>query len=82
MFSESLEDSASSFVMEGEIILGVNAHVIHVDFEPFFCDHVRTDMIHKRLKGGRCVGESEEHDCWFIESKGGDERRFPLVFFP
>ena len=82
MFPELLENSLSLFVMQGEIVLGVDAHVIHVDFEPFFCDHVCTDVVHKHLKGGRCIGKSEEHDCWFVESKGGDECCFPLVFLP
>ena len=38
-------------------------------------------MVHERLEDGRCVGESEEHDHWFVESKGGNECRLPLVLF-
>ena len=67
MFPELLKNPSGSFMVEGKIILGVNAHVVHVDFKPFFRDHVCTDMVHERLEGGGCVGETEEHDCWFIE---------------
>ena len=38
------------------------------------------DMIHVGLEGGRGVAKSEEHDCWFIESKRGGEGCFPVVF--
>ena len=59
----------------------MDTHVIHVDLEPFFCNHVCTDVVHKRLEGGGWVGESKEHDCWFVKSQGGDERCLPLVLF-
>ena len=68
-------------MVKGEVILGVNSHVIHVDLKPFFRDHVHADMVHERLEGGGCVGETEEHDCWLIQPKGSDEGCFPLVLF-
>ena len=52
MFSKILEDSSSLFMMEREVIFRMNSHIVHVDFEPFFCDHVSTDMIHEGLEGG------------------------------
>ena len=64
------------------IILGVNAHVIHVDLEPFFCNHICAYMVHERLEDGGSFGKSKEHDCWFIESQWSDEGCFPLVFLP
>ena len=38
-------------------------------------------MIHKGLESGRSVAEPKEHDSGFKESKGGDERSLPLIFF-
>ena len=60
----------------------MNTHVIHVDLKPFFHDHVSANVIHERLEHRGCIGEPEEHDCGFEQSKGGDECCFPLVFFP
>ena len=65
MFPKMLEDSSGSFVMEGKIILGVDAHVIHVDLKPVFCDHIHTYVVHECLEHGGCVGEPKEHDGWF-----------------
>ena len=82
MLSEMLEDSSGSFVMEGEIILGVNAHVVHVNLKPLLCDHVHANMIHECLEHRGCVGEPKEHDRGFKQPQWGDECHFPLVFFP
>ena len=59
----------------------MDAEVIHIDLQPFFPKHVSEDMVHERLKCGRCITESEEHDGGFEESHGGNECSFPLVFF-
>ena len=82
MFPESLEDTLSSFMMEGYIILGVNSHVIHIDFKPFFWMHICEDMVHKSLEGGGSVAKSKEHDSRFEESHGGDESGFSLILLP
>ena len=81
MFSEALEYMLSMFVMEGYIILGVDSHVIHVDFKPFFCEHICEDVVHECLKSGGGITESKEHDNGFKESHGSDECGLPLVFF-
>ena len=81
MFLKSLENPSHSFVMKSQVPFGVDAKVIHVDLQPFFSDHVGEDMVHKHLKHGWCIAETKEHDSGFKESHGGDERRFPLVFF-
>ena len=65
MFPKTLEDSSGSFVVEGEIILGVDVHVVHVDLKPFLSDHICAYVVHKCLEHGGCVGESKEHDSWF-----------------
>ena len=38
---------------------------MYVDDKPSFSDHIAEGVIHEPLKGGRGVGESEEHDCGF-----------------
>ena len=81
MFSKMLENSSSSFVVEGEVVLGMNTHIVHIDLKPFLGNHVCANVVHKCLEGGGHIGEAEEHDCWFVKPKGGDEGCFPLVLF-
>ena len=81
MFSEALEYTSSTFVMEGYIILGVDSHVVHVDFKPLFHEHIHKDLVHEHLESGGGIAEPEEHDSGFEESHGGDEHSLPLVFF-
>ena len=82
MFPESLEYLLSAFMMESYVIFGVDSHVVHVKFQPLFCEHICEDMIHESLEGGGSIAESEEHDNGFKKSHGGDESGLPLVFLP
>ena len=66
MFLKVLEDFSGSFVMEGEIILGVDAHVVHIDLKPFLSNHVCVYMVHEHLECRGCIGESKEHVSWFV----------------
>ena len=66
MFLKALENSPGSFVVKGEIVLSVNAHVIHVDLKPFLCNHICTYVIHECLRCRGCIGESEEHNSRLI----------------
>ena len=70
MLSEPLEDSPSLFMMEGKVVLGVDAHVVHVDLEPLLCYHVSTYVVHECLEGRGSIGETKEHDSQFIKSRG------------
>ena len=81
MFSESLEHTSGALMMEGDVIFGVDSHVIHVDLKPFFWKHIREDVVHESLEGGGGITEPKEHDSGFEESHGGDESGFPLIFF-
>lgn len=69
----------SPFVIKGKVAIGVNAEVIHIDFEPTFGDYVSKDMIHKCLKGRWGVTKTKEHDSWFKKTKQGDKGSLPLV---
>ena len=80
MFSESLEHMSGALMMEGDVVFGVDFHVIHVDFKPFLREHICEDVVHEGLKGGGSVTESKEHDSGFEESHGGDESGLPLIF--
>ena len=80
MFSESLEHTSGALMMEGDVIFGVDSHVIHVDFKPLLWKHICEDVVHEGLKGGGGITESKEHDSWFKESHGGDESGLPLIF--
>ena len=75
------EDFPSPFVVECEIVLGVNPHVVHVDFEPLLLDVVSEDVVHEGLKHWWGIAEAEEHYGGFEQAFGGNEGRFPLVFF-
>ena len=50
--------------MEGSVG-GVDEEIVHIDDEPSFSDHIVEGVIHEPLKGGRGVGEPEEHDSGF-----------------
>ena len=63
----------------GDRIGRVDKEVIHVDNEPSFCDHIAKGVIHELLKGGRGIGETEEHYSWFEESFMSDKSSFPLM---
>ena len=80
MFSESLEHTLGALMMEGDVIFGVDSHVIHVDFKPLLRKHICEDVVHEGLKGGGSITESKEHDSGFKESHGGDESGLPLIF--
>ena len=49
MFPETLEDMMGVFMMEGESAVGVDAKVIHIDFQPVFSNHISEDVIHESL---------------------------------
>ena len=50
---------------EGDQFQGVDKEIIHVDDEPSFGNHVTERVIHKSLKSGGGIGESEEHNGGF-----------------
>ena len=52
MFAKAEQDLSGMFVMESEISLGVDAQIVHVDFQPSFSNHIGEDVIHKRLESG------------------------------
>ena len=81
MFSKALENPLGSFMVKRKVVFGVNAHIVHVDFKPFFCNHVRANMVHECLESGGCIAETKEHDGWFEQSQRGYEGGFPLVLF-
>ena len=80
MLSESLEYTLGALMMESYIILGVDSHVVHVDFKPLLRKHIHKDVDHESLEGGGSIAESKEHDSGFKESHGGDESSLPLIF--
>ena len=57
----------------------VDEEIIHVNDKPSFCNHVAKGIIHKVLKDGRGISETEEHHSWFEESLMGNEDGFPLM---
>ena len=68
-------------MVEGKVIFGVDANVVHINFQPFFHYHIGEDVVHKGLECRWCVAKPEEHHCWFKKSQGDDKGSFPLVFF-
>ena len=69
----------SSFMMKDKVSLGVEAKIIHIDFEPSFCDHISKYVVHKCLESGWCITKAEEHNSGFEKAKGSDEGCLPLV---
>ena len=68
-------------MVEGKVIFGVDADVIHINFQPFFRYHISKDVVHKGLEYRQCIARPEEHHCWFKKSQGDNKGGFPLVFF-
>ena len=79
MFVKLWQNLSDSIMMKGKSTTGVNAEIIHIDLEPSFCNHIRENMIHKCLEGGRGVIETEKHDHRFIETKRSDKGCLPLI---
>ena len=68
-------------MVEGKVIFGVDADVVHINCQPFFRYHISEDVVHKGLECRWCIAKSKEHYCRFKKSQGGDKGGFPLVFF-
>lgn len=60
-------------------VRGEDKEIAHIDDKPSLSDHIPEVIIHKSLKGGRKVGESEEHNGGFEEAFMGNESCFPFV---
>ena len=69
----------STFMMEGEGAISVDAKVVHVDFQPAFGNHISKDVVHESLECGWSIAKAEEHDCGFEEAEGGDKSCLLLV---
>ena len=60
----------------------MNSQIIHIDFEPFFYDHIRKDIVHECLEHWWGITETKEHDSGLKKVEGGNEHGLPLVFLP
>ena len=58
-----------------------NEYVIQIDTDYTFGDQVLEYLVHHGLKGGRTIGETEEHDQGFEESSVCVEGGLPLITF-
>jgi hypothetical protein len=54
-------------------------NIVKVDEDLSMRDFNRENVVHHRLKGGGGVGQSEEHNCWFIQATIGSKSRFVLI---
>ena len=68
-------------MVEGKVIFGVDANVVHINFQSFFCYHISEDVVHKGLECRQCIAKPKEHYCRFKKFQGSDKGGFPLVFF-
>ena len=41
---------------------GMDTKVVHIDLEPWFCNHIREDVIHERLEDGGSIAKTKEHN--------------------
>ena len=81
MFPKMLKDTTSTFMMKGVGAIGVDAKVIHINFQPEFSNHISKDMIHESLESGWSIAKVEEYNCRFKQAKRGDKGCFSLVQF-
>ena len=59
IFMESTEYLSDMFAVK--VLVGVDEYIIKVD-DYANVEHVREDIVHKSLKSGWSIGESERHD--------------------
>ena len=77
MFSQAAENFFDMSGMLG-VVLGVDEDIVEIDdYEEI--DHVREDVVHKRLESGRRVRHPERHDEIFEGTVTGAEGGFPFV---
>ena len=69
--------------MSRQIVVSGDENVVHVDeqFVRILHFHLPKHSVHRSLEGGRRVGQSEEHDPWFEQSRWGFEGGLPFVAF-
>ena len=61
--------------------LSKDKDVVQIDDYMSFVHKPSECFIHVTLKGGRGVGETKEHNCWFEESLISPESCLPLITF-
>ena len=76
--TKSLKDKPD-FVIEVISGMSANGQVVHINDKPPFSDVVGEIEVHKHLKRWWGATKSEEHYCWFEQSKRRDEGGFPFV---
>ncbi len=59
----------------------MDGYVIHINGYTPLVNEIVEDGVHHRLECGQGVGESKEHDRWFVQAFVGYECCLPLVFF-
>ena len=57
----------------------MDSYIVHIDGDASFVNEVVEYGVYYGLKGGGGVGETKEHDRWFVESFIGDEGCLPSV---
>ena len=77
MLSEPSEYLADMFPVVGDIVR-VDQYVVQVDY---YRDvkHIREDVIHEMLEGGRCICKSEKHNVPFEGAVVGAKHCFPFI---
>ena len=60
-------------MVEGKVVFGVDANVIHINFQPFFHYHISEDVVHKGLECGWCIAKPRSfRGCALLGDLGGD----------
>src|SRR5882762_7846780 len=80
VLSESFQHESCHLIMFLHC-LRKNEYVIQIDADYTFRDQVLEYLIHHVLKGGRTIGETEEHNQGFEKSSVCAEGGLPLITF-
>src|SRR6266702_2808947 len=67
--------------MMWDVVGGCDKNVVHIYHDFPSCSKISKYCVHHGLEGAWGVGESKEHDAWFVKSQIGLERSFPLIPF-
>jgi len=66
-------------LMESQVIVSGDEHVIHIYNEPALADFFFKNCVHHHLECGWGICQSEEHHCRFEEAFVGNKGCFPFI---
>jgi hypothetical protein len=77
--SQLVEYAIDARLVEVNVVMCCNEHVIHVDHQPSQKDFFGKDCIHHHLESCWGVGQPKKHYRWFEKALVHHEGHFPFI---